>query len=159
VRLRPYMPRLALAILDGPIDQPLTPVEVAAFHELLDTLPRVNAVYLRDDPSLPRFYDAVARGLVRYVDPGRHDDPYSDLIVCLASGIVDCEDASGWVVADYRVRGGRPRARCAFTVEPTADGRRGIHIGVDPTGAGRYDRLTGQWIGTFEDPSKAAGMR
>jgi hypothetical protein len=145
--VRPYVPRFALAILDGPVESPLRPVDVAVFGELLESLVRINVAHLRAHPDLPTFYDAVRLGLVRYVDPGTKDDPWSDLVCCLATGVVDCEDASAWVVADYRVRGGRPRARCVFRAEPTPDGRRQIHIAVDD-GTGR-----------LEDPSIAAGMR
>jgi len=99
-----------------------------------------NVAYLRVHPKTPRLYESG----VRYEEePGTQDD-WDDIPETLSVGVGDCEDLSGWRIAELRVAG-EVAAMPRVTVF-TQDKRVTYHVAVRRAS------------GLVEDPSRELGM-
>lgn len=128
------------------------PADPAIIEALLEGLIAANTVML-DGADFPPLYEA---GVVYKREPkGREEWQTCERTLQRGSG--DCEDLTGWRVAELRragERGARPFVRPA----------RGSGAGVGAAG-GRRRRRRRKWHvlvergdGTFEDPSRILGM-
>ena len=107
----------------------------------LDLLIFRNTRYLIQNPRTPLLYQSG----VRYEQEPQGLEDWQDIPTCLKMGILDCEDASAWRVAELRVRFGVPARPRIIPQWLEDEGRFDYHIDVwTPRG--------------YEDPSVRLGM-
>jgi hypothetical protein len=112
---------------------------------ILELLVQIDILYLRLNPKTPKMYESG----VRYFHNGIKDEWFSTC-ESLHEQLADCKGLSAWLVAEYRVTGVDPGAKCCkkFAVidDPTIGKLVLYHVMVQ-----RSD-------GTIEDPSRKLGM-
>ena len=112
---------------------------------ILELLVQIDILYLRLNPKTPKMYESG----VRYHHDSIKDEWFSTC-EALHERLADCKGLSAWLVAEYRVSGIDPGAKCCkkFAVidDPTIGKLVLYHVMVQ-----RSD-------GTIEDPSRKLGM-
>lgn len=122
-----------------------------ALDRWLEALVQQDMDYLREHPDTPRLRDSG----VRYYHDGRGSDrgvidEWMDIPEALHEGVTDCKSLSAWRVAELRVSGADPGARC---------GKR--FALVDDPDVGQlmlYHVIVVRGDGRTEDPSAECGM-
>ena len=112
---------------------------------ILEALVQIDILYLRLNPKTPKMYDSG----VRYYHDGIRDEWFS-ADEAMHEKLADCKGLSAWRVAELRVTGEDPGAKCfkkfAVIEDPTVGKLVLYHVQVL-----RSD-------GTIEDPSRKLGM-
>jgi hypothetical protein len=111
---------------------------------LLEALVKIDELYLRLTPNTPSIYKSGVR-YYHYADR----EEWLAIPECLHERIADCKSLSAWLVAEYRVSGIDPGAKCVKkynTIETDFGPLLLYHIQVQ-----RSD-------GSLEDPSVQLGM-
>lgn len=109
---------------------------------LLEALIGIDCDYLAAHPETPPIY----RSGVRYQEEPPGEERWQSIPDSLERGVLDCEDAATWRVAELRVRLGEPATAFATSQRDRRTGRIVWHI--------RVRRATGE----IEDPSRVLGM-
>jgi hypothetical protein len=109
---------------------------------LLETLVKIDEMYLRMHPEAPPIYQAG----VRYQTEPLGQEDWCDIPTVMKQGWGDCEDLAAWRCAELRVRYGIP-ARATFTWR------------VLPNKVTLYHILVKHPDGRIEDPSRKLGMK
>lgn len=126
-------------LFDGPRDRNLSH---DTLRVLLETLTRIDMLYLAKHPQTPDIMDA---GILYMEEPPGQED-WQDVATSIAMGLADCEDLSAWLSALLRLQG-QSKAFSDFSHH------------VMPNGAYLYHIFTRDQLGRVLDPSKWTGMR
>lgn len=116
-----------------------------ALDRWLEMLVQQNLDYLREHPETPRLRDSG----VRYFHEGIVDE-WMDIPEALHEGVTDCKSLAAWRVAELRLSGEDPDARCTKKLAV-----------VDDPDAGQlmlYHVIVQRSDGCIEDPSTELGM-
>lgn len=118
---------------------------------LLEFLTQVDMIFLRSRPDTPRLRDSG----VRYYHDGRGVprglvDEYLSVDEALREGVADCKTLAAWRVAELRVSGEDPGARCAKRFAEVPDPDVGTLL--------LYHVIVQRSDGRTEDPSRELGM-
>lgn len=131
-----YGPRFRLRsfdLLDAPSRE-------AVLRLMMEALVSANVGYLRLRRETPPLYESG----VRYEEEPDAQDDWNDIPETIALGVGDCEDLSGWRIAELRVAG-EVAAMPRVTVS-TQDNKVTYHVAVRRAS------------GLIEDPSRELGM-
>lgn len=117
----------------------------------LEMLVQDDVDYLREHPDAPRLRDS---GVRYYHDgrgwPGGLVDEWLDIPEALREGVADCKTLAAWRVAELRVSGEDPGARCAKRFAEVPDPDVGTLL--------LYHVIVQRSDGRTEDPSREHGM-
>ena len=113
---------------------------------LLESLVKCNLLYLREHPETPPLYESgvVYKPEFSLANPARGTEEWKDISAIRRDGNGDCEDLSGWRVAELRNEGFPAKGFLKWNRHPS--GTMLYHVMV----------LCGK---TLEDPSRKLGMR
>ena len=115
---------------------------------LLETLVKINQLWLRLNPDTPRLYAAG----VRYIPESDGSEEWNAIPEVIREQGSDCEDLSGWLVAEWRERDHDPAAACCYYWHKLPPSR------LYPDGLTMYHIRAKRGDGTIEDPSAKSGM-
>ena len=115
---------------------------------LLETLVRIDQLWLRLNPETPRLYGAG----IRYIPESDGSEEWNAIPEVIREGGADCDDLSGWLSAERRERDGDPEAR------PTYYWHKMPPSPLYPDGLTMYHIRCRHGDGTIEDPSLKLGM-
>lgn len=141
----PYRVTFALDLFRGDKERELSR---ESLNLMLETLFKLNILYLRRHPETPLVYQSG----VRYMEEPPGQEEWQDIPTCLEQGCADCEDLASWRAAELNVSYGI-KAYPFFIEQRRADGSYLYHILVQWPPSPQHPK------GYVEDPSKILGMR
>lgn len=112
---------------------------------ILELLVQVDLLYLKLNPKTPKMYESG----VRYYHEGIRDEWFSTC-EALHEQLADCKGLSAWRVAELRLSGEDPEAKCCKKFAVINDSTIGKLV--------LYHVMVQRGDGTIEDPSRKLGM-